>query len=60
MNGRNDTHEIDDDGFYTCDMGKPVDPDEYICPRCMGTGYRRDWRGQQVRCDDCWSDNGPE
>jgi hypothetical protein len=26
------------------------------CPRCMGTGYRRDWQGRKVQCDDCWND----
>ncbi len=65
MNGRNDERETEDDGFYTVifderayDASKehigPV-PD---CLRCHDTGYVRDWRGTQVKCEDCWQDNG--
>ncbi len=56
MNGRNDEREIEDDGFYTvhppCEECGPV-PD---CLRCHDTGYVRDWRGTQVKCEDCWND----
>lgn len=29
------------------------------CPRCLGTGYRRDWRGHRVRCDECGDGDQP-
>jgi hypothetical protein len=45
--------QIDGSEATNCDGFSP-------CPRCMGTGYRRDWRGYKVQCDDCWPDNGPE
>jgi hypothetical protein len=34
--------------------------DNYVCEKCLNTGYRRDWRGTKVQCDDCYPDNGPE
>lgn len=72
MNGR----DIEDDGFYTAhpEMAPcPAPPEpgclaapgdggdgDLPCPKCLDTGYRRDWRGMKVQCDDCWNDNGPE
>ena len=45
--------------------GEPLCPDcveelENACQKCGGTGWRRDSRFRRVKCDDCWSDNGPE
>lgn len=72
MNGRNDERDIEDDGFYTVEFNPlpaPLEPDCLaasedggggVCPKCLDSGYRRDWRGTRVMCDDCWNDNGPE
>ncbi len=32
MNGRNDEREIEDDGFYTCDVGRSSIVTNYINP----------------------------
>ena len=72
MNGRNDTRDIEDDGFisiYPAPYPPPLEPDclaaseeggDGVCPKCLDGGYRRDWRGNRVMCDDCRNDNGPE
>ncbi len=57
MNGRNDEREIEDDGFYTVNFDeRAYDASKERCPKCLDTGYRRDWRGSQVQCDDCAND----
>lgn len=55
--------EIEDDGFYTVNFDErayDASKEQPTCLKCLDTGYRRDWRGTRVQCDDCWNDNGPE
>ncbi len=37
--------------------------DEYsrlTCEKCGGTGYRRNWSGMRIQCEDCWNDMGDD
>ena len=37
------------------------DNKEVECQKCGDTGYRTNPRGgKKIKCEDCWSDNGPE
>jgi hypothetical protein len=50
------------DGYKDCkcplaNTYRQVDGSEAtVCPKCLNTGYRRNWQGRNVQCDDCWND----
>ncbi len=61
--------QCDGEGTVWTHPADPQDAKEVPCPecgpvpdclRCHDTGYVRDWRGTQVKCEDCWNDLGPE
>lgn len=46
---------------YAQDFGRAMGESAEVCEKCGGTGYRTNPRGgKKIKCEDCWSDNGPE